>query len=54
MKKCDDGYSHVQDMDMNNIIYRPTKQESLSYYNMVSNYKIKKSLKMRSKQWNSM
>ena len=41
-KNCDGTYSHIQDMYINNIIYRPTELEQVSCYDMVSNYELKR------------
>ena len=41
-KNSDGEYSHVQDMYINNMIYRPTELEHFSCYDMVSNYELKK------------
>ena len=46
-KDCDGKYSHVQDMYINNIIYRPTELEQVSCYDMVSNYELKRMSKKK-------
>ena len=42
VKNSDVKFSHVQDMYVNNMIYRPTELEYLSCHDMVTNYEIKK------------
>ena len=40
--KIDEGvYEHVQDMFINNIIYRPVELEHLACYDMISRYELK-------------
>jgi len=50
VKNSDGEYSHVQDMYINNMMYRPSELEHLSLYDMVSTYEIKKCLKRELKQ----
>ena len=41
--KVDEGdYTHVIDLFINNMIYRPTELENLSCYELVSEYELKK------------
>lgn len=40
--KIDSDYEHVQDMFINNIIFRPLELEILSCYDMITHYELKK------------
>ena len=42
VKNSDGEYSHVQDMYINNMMYRPSELEHLILYDMISTYEIKK------------
>ena len=46
-KNSDGQYSHVQDMYINNIIYRPIELEHISCYDMVSSYELKRMSKKK-------
>ena len=46
-KNSDGLYSHIQDMYINNMIYRPTELEHISCYDMVSNYELKRMSKKK-------
>ena len=44
--KIDEGvYEHIQDMFINNIIYRPVELEHLGCYDMISKYELKRMTK---------
>ena len=42
VKNSDDEYQHVQDMFINNIIYRPIELEHLGCYDLITHYELKK------------
>ena len=52
VKNSDGKFSHVQDMYINNMIYRPTELEHLSCYDMVTHYEIRKMIKSRIESMN--
>ena len=47
VKNSDGQYSHVQDMYISNIIYRPTELEHISCYDMVTHYELRKMTKKK-------
>ena len=47
VKNSDGQYSHVQDMYINNMIYRPTELEHISCYDMVTHYELRKMTKKK-------
>ena len=49
--KIDEGkYEHVQDMFINNLIYRPVELEHVSCYDMISRYELKRMTKKKKSQ----
>ena len=52
--KIDEGvYEHVQDMFINNMIYRPVELEHLGCYDMISKYELKRMSKEKIESNNS-
>ena len=47
VKNSDGKYSHLQDMYINNMIYRPTELEHISCYDMVTHYELRKMTKKK-------
>ena len=47
MRHSDGEYGHVQDIYINDMMYRPSELEHLSLYDMVSTYEMKKMSKKR-------
>ena len=45
VKNSEGDYSHVQDIFINNVIYRPVELEKLSCYDMMMHYELKKTHK---------
>ena len=50
VKNSDDKYEHVQDMFINNIIYRPQELEYLACYDLISQYELRIFPKQKLKQ----
>ena len=54
VKNSDGEYSHIQDMYINNMIYRPTELEYMSCYDMITHYELRKMSKKKIKSGNHM
>ena len=50
VKNSDGDYEHVQDMFINNIIYRPLELERIGCYDMITHYELKKITKKKLNQ----